>query len=129
MNPARGSPAESLIALNVAWAAGRLDDVERLLHPRAVIVGADLSRLAEGREACVASYRNFLAAVTVVAFAEHDIRAEEYDGTAVVSYSYRIKYESGGEQYDDDGREVLVLVRAEHSWQVAWRQILTASQP
>jgi hypothetical protein len=126
MNPSKLSPAEVLTALNAAWVAGRLADLERLLHPRSVIVGSDLTRLAEGRAACVASYRDFLAAVTVHAFEERDIRAEEYDGTAVVSYSYRINYESGGEQYVDDGREVLVLVRAEYGWQAVWRQVLVA---
>jgi hypothetical protein len=127
MNPPDRSPAELLRALNDAWAAGRLLDLEPLLHPRSVIVGPDLTRLSDGRDACIASYRDFLAAATVRAFEERDVRAEEYNGAAILSYTYRIVYESDGEQHDDEGREVLVLVRGETGWQVAWRQLLDAT--
>jgi hypothetical protein len=77
MNLPHTSPAGVLAALNRAWVTGRLEDLGLLLHPRSVIVGHDLVRLAEGRDACVASYRDFLATVTVHTFAERDVRVQE----------------------------------------------------
>jgi uncharacterized protein DUF4440 len=121
------SPVELLTALNDAWAAGRLQDLEPLLHPRSVIVGPDLTRLSDGRDACIDSYREFLASSTVHAFEERDVKVEEYDGAAILSYTYRIAYELDGERYDDEGSEVLVLVRADRRWQIAWRQVLAAT--
>jgi hypothetical protein len=126
ISPSDLSPAEVLTAVNHAWSSGRLEDLECLLHPRSVIVGPDLTRLADGRGACVASYRDFLAAVTIHKFEVRDVQTEEYEGTAVVSYGYQISYDSGGEQHDDDGRELLVLVSTEHGWQVVWRQVVVA---
>jgi uncharacterized protein DUF4440 len=126
MTPSLASPAEVLTALNEAWVSGRLEELEHLLHPRSVFVGPDLTRLAEGRAACVASYRDFLAAATVHEFEERDARVDEYDSTAVVSYRYRISYESGDNQRDEEGREALVLAKAEHGWQIAWRQVLVS---
>jgi hypothetical protein len=126
LKPSSSSPAEVVTAINRAWVSGRLGDLEPLLHPRAIIVGADLSRLAEGRDACIASYRDFLSAATVHEFQERDVRVEEYEGAAVVSYGYRIRYESGGERHQEEGREVLLLVRSVDGWQGAWRQVLPA---
>jgi ketosteroid isomerase-like protein len=118
------APAEALRAINRSWVIGRLEDLERLLHPRAVIVGADLTPLAEGREACLGSYRDFLDAATVRSFEEHDVRVEQYGDTSIVSYCYHIDYDIVGRRHEQKGREVLVLVASDQGWQAVWRQVL-----
>ena len=115
------APAEILCAINRSWVTGRLEDLEPLLHPRAVIVGADLTPLAEGRDACVGSYRDFLDAATVRSFQEHDVRVERYGDTSIVSYR---DYDIEGRRHEQEGREVLVLVASEQGWQAVWRQVL-----
>jgi uncharacterized protein (TIGR02246 family) len=117
-------PSEALTAINRAWRAGRLDELRSFFHPDAVIVRPDLTPVGSGRDACVESYAEFLAAATVHEFDETQVRVDEYDRAAVVSYEYRIRYDSNGVAYDERGREVIVLVRQDETWQVAWRLVL-----
>lgn len=124
--PSASAPIDALRAINRSWSAGRLEDLERLLHPRCAIVGADLTRFAVGRDACVRSYRDFLDAATVHSFNEHDVRVEQYDSTSIASYRYQIDYELAGQRHQEDGREVVVFIANEQGWQAVWRQILPA---
>jgi Domain of unknown function (DUF4440) len=117
-------PSEVLTAVNRAWRGGRLEELRSFLHPDIVIVGPDLTPVGCGRDACVQSYAEFLAAATVHEFDETQVRLGEYDHAAVVSYDYRIRYESQGVAYDERGREVILLIRQGEIWQVAWRLVL-----
>ena len=45
--------------INDASRTGRVDDLIVYFHPRMVIVGPGYEVLAQGAEACVASYRDF----------------------------------------------------------------------
>jgi hypothetical protein len=119
-------PAEVLVAVNRAWCESRFEDLDALLHPRAVIAGFDLARYAEGRDSCLASYRDFVESAIIHAFDVHNVRVEEHDRTAIVTYAYRIRYEMDGQLHSEEGRELLVLVAGEEGWQVAWRQLLPA---
>ncbi len=117
-------PIEVLTAVNRAWREGRLDDLRSFLHPDAVIVGPDLAPLGRGRDACVESYAQFLAAATVHQFDESRIRLDVYGHAAVVGYDHRIRYDMDGVAHDERGSEVLLLVRHDETWQVAWRLVL-----
>lgn len=121
---ARLGPAEVLTAVNRAWRAGRIEELRSLFHPDAVIVGPDLEPAGRGRDACVESYAEFLAAATVHEFDETRVRVDDYGHAAAVSYDYRIRYAMNGRTYDERGREVVLLVRQGEAWQVAWRLVL-----
>jgi hypothetical protein len=121
---ARLGPAEVLTAINRAWRAGRIEELRSLFHPDAVIVGPDLAAVGRGRDACVESYAEFLAAATVHEFDETRVRVDDYGHAAAVSYDYRIRYAMKGMTFDERGREVILLVRQGETWQVAWRLIL-----
>jgi ketosteroid isomerase-like protein len=117
-------PSEVLTAVNRAWCAGRIEELRSFFHPDAVIVGPDLTPVGRGRDACVESYAEFLAAATVHEFDETQVRVDDYGNAAVVSYDYRIRYELKDMTYDERGREVILLVRQDETWQVAWRLVL-----
>jgi uncharacterized protein DUF4440 len=120
----RLGPSEVLTAVNRAWRGGRLEELRPFFHPDVVIVGPDLTPVGRGRDACVSSYAQFLAAATVHEFEETEVRLDEYDHAAVVSYGYRIRYDLDDVGYDERGREVILLVRRGETWQVAWRLVL-----
>jgi Domain of unknown function (DUF4440) len=120
----RLGPSEVLTAVNRAWRAGRIEELRSLFHPDAVIVGPDLTPVGRGRDACVESYAEFLAAATVHEFDETQVRVDDYGHAAAVSYDYRIRYAMKGMTYDERGREVILLVRQGEAWQVAWRLVL-----
>ncbi len=121
------SPGEVARALDAAWVAGRHDELAGLLHPDMVILGPDLQPVASGRTACASSYRAFRDSVDLQEFQVTDAHEHVTDeGTAVVSCTYRIAYETDGVPSRHIGRDVLVLTRAgeDGDWQVVWRLAL-----
>ena len=116
------SPLELVNAINEAWTEGRAAAaLPGMFTEAAVIVGPDLSRLAEGHDACVESYVQFAAQIELLEFAEFDHRVDSFGGAAVVDYAYRAVYERDGEELTDYGRDVILAVDTESGWQVAWR--------
>ena len=116
------SPLVLVNAINEAWTQGRAaETLPSMFTEGAVIVGPDLSRLAEGRGACVDSYVRFAAQTKLLEFAEFDHRVDSFGGAAVVDYAYRAVYERDGEELTDYGRDVILAVDTGSGWQVAWR--------
>jgi hypothetical protein len=116
------SPLELAEAINAAWTEGRAaEDLPGLFTEDAVIVGPDLSRLAEGRDACVESYVRFAAEIALHEFAEFDHRVDTFGAAAVVDYAYRAVYEREEEELTDFGRDVILAVESDSGWQAAWR--------
>ena len=109
-------------AINEAWIQGRAAEaLPDLFADEAVIVGPDLSRLAEGRDACVASYEDFAAGIDLIRFEEFDHRVDSFGGAAVVDYAYRAEYRQDGEELTDYGRDVILAVETDAGWRAAWR--------
>jgi len=116
------SPEELVRAINEAWIEGRAAKaLPELFLPDAVIVGPDMTRLAEGRAACVKSYVEFAAGLDMVDFEEFDHRVDSFGPAAVVDYAYRARYRRDGEELTDFGRDVVMAVATEAGWRVAWR--------
>ncbi|MGH2980340.1 MAG: nuclear transport factor 2 family protein, partial [Solirubrobacterales bacterium] len=117
-----GTPLELVQAINDAWIEGRAAEVlPELFTEDAVIVGPDLSRLAEGRDACIESYARFAEETDLIEFEHFDHRVDAFGGAAVVDYAYRAVYRRAGEELTDYGRDVILAVEAESGWQMAWR--------
>ncbi len=116
------SPLELVEAINEAWTEGRAAEaLPGMFTEEAVIVGPDLSRLAEGRDACVESYVQFAAGIALIEFAEFDHRVDSFGAAAMVDYAYRAVYEREGEELTDYGRDVIMAVDTGSGWQAAWR--------
>ena len=116
------SPLELVRAINAAWSEGRAADaLPGLFADDAVIVGPDHRRLAEGREACVASYVAFADETDLIEFDEFDHRVDSFGAAAVVDYAYRAVYRREGQELTDFGRDLIVAVETDSGWQVAWR--------
>jgi hypothetical protein len=113
---------ELVRAINAAWIEGRAaDDLPDLFTEDAAIVGPDLSRLADGRDACVQSYILFAKATALKEFEAFDHRVDTFGPAAVVDYAYRAVYERDGEEVTDYGRDVILAVRTDDGWRAAWR--------
>ena len=116
------SPLELVEAINEAWMEGRAAEaLPGMFAEQAVIVGPDLSRLAEGRAACVESYVQFAAGISLIEFVEFDHRVDSFGAAAIVDYAYRAVYEREGEELTDYGRDVIMAVDTGSGWQAAWR--------
>jgi hypothetical protein len=121
---ADGGPGDVVRRLNEAWRTGRFERMPALFHEQAVIVDAAHQPLAQGRTACVESYRGFVASAAVEEYAEEAPTIARFEGTAVVSYPFRIRYTIGGQSYHETGSDCLVLTHAPSGWLIVWRQLV-----
>jgi Domain of unknown function (DUF4440) len=108
------------------WREGRFHDLDTFLADDVVIVAPDGKTRLEGIAAAVESYREF----TVSSLVEHYITSgyviTHRGGTAVIEYRWEMAWTSAGVDYNDTGREVLVLALREGKWRVVWRTQIPA---
>ncbi len=108
-----------------AWTSGQLAKLEDCFHPDVVFVAPGFEQRVVGREACIASYREFLARSNVTAFESLPPRIDLAGDTAVAVSRWRIAWEAAGERHRDQGHDVLVLTRTAEGWRVVWRFVET----
>jgi ketosteroid isomerase-like protein len=110
------------------WQESRFHDLATFLADDVVIVAPDGKTRLEGIAAVVESYREF----TVSSLVEHYITSgyivTHRGGAAVIEYRWEMAWTSAGADYDDTGREVLVLASREGEWRVIWRTQIPATR-
>jgi uncharacterized protein (TIGR02246 family) len=113
-----------LRTINDAWRRGRVEELGEYFHPEAVIVAPGFRKRAQGRDECMQSYKDFVAATKVTDYQESDMTVDIWGDTAVASYHYEIAWEVKGQPYRDSGRDVFVLRREGGKWLVVWRTLV-----
>jgi hypothetical protein len=121
---ASSDPWATVQRVNAAWRHRQVDALPPLFHERAVIVDGGHQRLAVGREACVESYRAFVASATVEEYTEGTAVVDEFGSCAIVTYPFEIRYTVEGRVYSEAGTDSLVLDSSTGPWVVAWRQVV-----
>ena len=106
-----------------------MPDLEELFHPDIVVVGADLARHAEGREACLRGFAEFVERAALRTFEPEKPRVDVFGDAAVAGYAYRIEYLLDGQVYREGGHDVWLFVRAGGEWLAAWRMLSSAPLP
>jgi ketosteroid isomerase-like protein len=114
---------EAVKRINAAWREGQPERLAELFHERMAIVGPDGQRYAEGRDACVESYRTFCEQATVTGYNELDPIVDVYNHVAVVSYGFDIDYTLDGKAARESGQDFFVLERDGDGWLAVWRQL------
>lgn len=117
-------PLELVRLINAAWRGNYLDELPRYFHERALIVDQAHQPLAVGRDACVESYRAFVASAKVEEYTEGNANVTRFRSSAVVSYPFEIRYTMEGKSHSEAGSDCLVLERAPEGWVVVWRQVV-----
>jgi ketosteroid isomerase-like protein len=112
-----------LSRISEAWLRGDASNLNEYFHDRMMIKGPDLQELGAGREACVKSYEDFILQTSILEYEESDPEIDLYGDTAVVVCPWKINFEMKGQKHREQGRDLLVLVRREHGWLVAWRAV------
>ena len=108
---------------NRAWIAGAVHEVADLFDENAVVVASGLQGRAEGRDAIVRSYQDYVHHARTHAFEELEHSVDAFGDTAVVTYRFSIRYSVNSEdgERDETGQEVLVLRRGTSGWKAIWR--------
>ena len=108
---------------NRRWMAGRASEVADFFHENVVMASPDGKVMVRGRHAMVESFEAYCARATTHAFSERSHEVVLFGNTAIVSYTFDVKYEIDGTVLDEVGHEMLVL-RDDGGWQVVWRMQL-----
>lgn len=111
-----------------AWVENRLDSLRALFHERMVIVAPGLGR-AEGRDASIQTFEEFLGQATVQDFQMEPAGVDVFGDTAIVLYNFDIRYEMKGEEHHDRGQDLFVFTKKDDEWLAVWRTMTTAPPP
>lgn len=112
--------------LNDCWQRGDVDALASCYHPDVVLLPPDLGVPIRGRDAVVASYRDFLEAARLDRFQAVDLDVFSFpagDGaTHVAHLTFEIDYTLADERYLERGLEIYVMQEHAGRLQIIWRQ-------
>lgn len=97
-------------------------------HKDVVMVLPGFTTQAKGREVCLKSYEDACSQMAFHKFAASEEKIDVYGNTAVACYKYDCIWEYKEKKLEDDGHEILVLVKEDTDWQVAWRTLIPGSR-
>lgn len=107
--------------LNDDWLNDRIENLDQYFHKQVVMIQPGTHKKITGREAMIDSYSGFVEEAEVGDFRIKDFRIDVFEETAIVLYTFRIKYRIETTNYDENGLEILVFNRHNDKWQIVWR--------
>ena len=118
----------ALQTINGAWLSANPAAARGVLrscfHPDMVIKGCELTTMAEGRDACVDSYVDFIKQAKVSHFEQEEPDIRLFGNTAIASYRWRIVYTLDGQECDEKGGDIFAFLREGGKWLAVWRAML-----
>jgi ketosteroid isomerase-like protein len=115
--------------INAAWRGGRTDELRQYFHENMVIVSPGFQVRGEGREACVASYQDFINQATVTEYKEGEATVDVWGDTAVATYPWQMAWQMGGQSSRESGHDVFIFIREAGKWLAVWRTLLPLPNP
>jgi hypothetical protein len=111
-------------AMNRAWVSGSPELVAGFLHDNVTILGPGLAVMAEGKEACTQSYKDFAGRAVIHYFSEHSPFVRLAFPAAVAGYRYEIRYTMNDVLHEETGQDLLVCIAKDGCWKVLCREVL-----
>jgi ketosteroid isomerase-like protein len=116
-------------SLSAAWRENQFDRLDPLFDDKVVFQDSEGHRLAEGKAACIQSYRDFIAIAKVLSYEEESPDMVWVAGVTIANYRWRIDYEMNGTNFHDEGRDWLALEKQGGTWRVTWRLMVPSAAP
>ena len=110
---------QTILAMNRTWTVDHdPDKLHDYFHPDMVAITPSDRLRREGREACIAGWKQFAESVRIMWWKESEplILLFNNGQTAVVTYYWDIEYEIGGKHVHTNGRDLFVMVKEEGRW-------------
>jgi ketosteroid isomerase-like protein len=111
-------------AINSAWPAGRFDELRGYFHPDVVLAQPGFAKRSVGREALIASYRDFVNSATIHSFTPGEVQIDDSGDSAVTTMPWSMDYTIEGQRYQESGWDLLVFGKREGRWVVVWRTLV-----
>ena len=108
-------------ALNAAWQRKDWAHLGDCYHDDAVLLPPDAGTPIVGREAILATYKEFAAAATLKQFTIPALDVFDFGSTHMVHMRFTVEYVYEGDHTIDSGLEVYAIVTSDRP-RVIWRQ-------
>jgi ketosteroid isomerase-like protein len=118
------TPREIVARINAAWLAGRFDELRDYFHPDVVLAQPGFAKRTVGREALIASYRDFVNSATIHSFTPGEVQIDDGGDSAVTTMPWEIEYTMEGQRYQEHGWDLLVFGKRDGGWVVVWRTVV-----
>lgn len=123
----RDEVAAAFRRLNDAWTAGEPERMAEDLDQAVVMLQPGFADRVVGREAAIASFREFLHSSVVHEYAESDLVIDLAGSTAVVTCGWEIEWSSDDRRRRERGHDVYIFARDRGRWRAVWRVIVPRS--
>jgi len=119
----------ALETINRAWIEGRPADMRDLLDDRVVMVQPGFNQSLAGRDACLASYQEFVSQATIDRYTPAEPFIQVWGDTAVAWFAWTMAYTIGGRTSRERGHDVFVFRRTPAGWRAVWRTLTAEPLP
>jgi hypothetical protein len=120
----RDDVGDVVAAITDAWLAGRWDELRAYFHPDVVLAQPGFAKRTVGREALIASYRDFAQRTTIHSFTPGVIHVDATPESAVTTMPWEMDYTLEGERVVERGWDLLVFGKRDGRWVVVWRTVV-----
>ena len=120
-NDASAAVRDVMARITAAWRERRYDDLAEVFAEDMVFTLPGFSGRLEGREAIVASYRDFMERVTLTDYREDELVVDTWGDAAVASYRWDMAWRAGGVPNHETGHDVFVFRHTNGVWLAIWR--------
>jgi ketosteroid isomerase-like protein len=115
-----------LAGIAAAWRGGRFEDLRAYFSEDMVIVPPGFASRVEGREACLASYRDFVNYATITEYRESEPTIDVRGEAAVATFGWEMAWEVGGRPSRESGHDLFVFAREDGRWLAVYRTLIPA---
>ncbi|MBN2182084.1 MAG: DUF4440 domain-containing protein [Sedimentisphaerales bacterium] len=97
-------------------------------HDDVVMISPGINTHAQGRDVCLRTYEDACSQMTFHKLDASDEHIDVYGDAVVSCHKYECIWEFQGKKFEDTGHEILVFVRQDKNWQIAWRTLIPGSR-
>jgi ketosteroid isomerase-like protein len=116
---------EIVRTINEAWRTGDYDAIGQYVADHVVMAPPGFEGRVLGRQAYVASFRQFAEVATTHDFTTGVPQVDVIGVTAVAVCPFAITYELEGRTYREEGSDILVFALATAGWKIVWRTLVS----
>ncbi len=121
MNKIERQVHDTINAINDAWRSGKPAEMTAHLHPNIVMKLPGSSGQITGREALIASFKEFCTNAKVLEYKESDEQITVKGNCAVATISFEMLYERATYRERSKGRDIWVFEKDADQWVAVWR--------
>jgi len=103
------------------WMTKQFDKLEQYFHHHVVMIEPGTANRLTGADNIIENYRDFIEEAEIFDYSITELSVDLFDQTAVVYFTYGVKYRVEQTKYDESNTDILVFRKLNRHWQIVWR--------